>query len=139
MKLKGIVELFTVVGVLALVISGTSFLFSRGGTASVIAEAGSGYQMYDSAKLSDEKSNILFFKANWCGSCTGLHEDLEENVTSIPHDVQILQVQYEQDYAARNYYNVRVQHTLVQVDGEGNEIKKWQGSSSLEELLNEII
>jgi thiol-disulfide isomerase/thioredoxin len=138
MKRKNLLELLAVASALILVVGGVSFILGRG-TNVVTVEAREGYMVYDPADLSDQKSNVLFFKANWCGSCTGLHEDLLENQNKIPQDVQVLEVSYDEDYSTRAYYGVRVQHTLVQVDGQGNELKTWQGSSSLEELLTEII
>ena len=43
-----------------------------------------------------------------------------------------------QEIALKPKYGVTYQHTLVQVDANGNQVKKWNNSYTLEEILREI-
>lgn len=99
------------------------------------------YQDYDPALLANANMGdvVLFFKAGWCPTCAALDRDLNSKLDQIPEDVTILKVDYDTSQALREKYDVRVQHTLVQVDAEGNELNKWQGSLKLEQLLSEVV
>ncbi|MBM3261200.1 thioredoxin family protein [Candidatus Kaiserbacteria bacterium] len=81
---------------------------------------------------------ILFFHASWCPSCRGLNSDIEKNVNGIPSGVTILKTNYDKETELKKKYGVTSQHTLVQVDKDGNLIKKWSGGSRLENLLAQI-
>jgi thiol-disulfide isomerase/thioredoxin len=81
---------------------------------------------------------VLFFNASWCPSCRGLNADIESNLNSIPPVVSILKVDYDKEIELKKKYGITYQHTLVQVDKDGNLIKKWSGSPSLARLLAEI-
>jgi thioredoxin 1 len=99
------------------------------------------YRDYDPALLAnaDMGSVVLFFKAGWCPTCTALDRDIVANLNMIPESVTILKVDYDTATALKKKYNVKVQHTLVQIDSQGNEIKQWQGSLKLQQLLSEIV
>lgn len=98
------------------------------------------YEEYSSEKLARAESGdvVLFFHASWCPSCKGLNSDIEANLNSIPEGVSILKVDYDKATELKKKYGVTYQHTLVQVDKDGNLIKKWSGSSSLSKLISEI-
>jgi hypothetical protein len=81
---------------------------------------------------------VLFFKTNWCGTCTGLYKDIQNNLDQIPSSVQIMEVDYDKNYNLKSFYDVRVQHTLIQVNDKGEMVKTWHGSPTLEDLLIEI-
>lgn len=94
----------------------------------------------DTAK---DKKRVLFFYANWCPTCKPADEDFTNNVNNIPQNVVIVRVNYndsdtdqdEKDLAKK--YGITYQHTYVQIDTAGNEVKKWNGGK-LEELLENI-
>lgn len=97
-----------------------------------------GYLQYDVAELAADK-NVLFFAAlDWCTTCQALDENLRENIEAIPADTQILVVDYDNDLQLRERYDVDIQHTLIQVDSEGNELKRWIGSLTLEQILSQV-
>jgi len=81
---------------------------------------------------------VLFFHAPWCPSCRALNGDIEKNVSTIPAGVTILKTDYDKETDLKKKYGVTSQHTLVQVDKDGNLIKKWSGGSKLENLLSQI-
>lgn len=83
--------------------------------------------------------NILFFKAAWCGTCTGVDEDIIRHQESIPEEVAIYIIDYDTAQTLRQKYGVTVQHTFVQVDEAGNELKQWLGSPTLAAILEEIV
>jgi hypothetical protein len=57
---------------------------------------------------------------------------------SIPAGITILKTDYDSETELKKKYGVTTQHTLVQVDKDGNLIKKWSGSSGLANLVAEI-
>jgi len=98
------------------------------------------YESYSPEKIVRASTGdvVLFFHAGWCPSCRGLSSDIESKETSIPNGVSILKLDYDTETALKQKYGVTTQHTLVQVDKDGNLIKKWSGGSKLENLLAQI-
>jgi len=98
------------------------------------------YEAYSSEKIARAETGdvVLFFHASWCPSCRGLNSDIEANVGSIPKGVSILKTDYDKETELKKKYGVTYQHTLVQVDKDGNLIKKWSGSPKLSSLVSEI-
>jgi len=98
------------------------------------------YEAYDSSKLAyaNDGHVILFFNASWCPTCRALDKDIKQNISNIPSGVTILNVNYDNSTDLKKKYGVTYQHTLVEVDSQGNMIKKWQGSRSLNSLIIEI-
>ncbi len=98
------------------------------------------YEAYSMEKLARAETGdvVLFFHASWCPSCRGLNSDIEKNIASIPEGVSILKVDYDTEMELKKKYGVTTQHTLVQVDKDGNLIKKWSGSPKLSSLVSEI-
>jgi thiol-disulfide isomerase/thioredoxin len=98
------------------------------------------YEPYDPAKLAQaaEGDVVLFFRAPWCPTCRALDADIRANLSAIPQKVIILDVDYDSSTELKQKYGVTYQHTLVQVDAEGNQIAKWTGSPTLENLLSQI-
>ena len=105
----------------------------------VKAGAGS-YEAYSPEKIAMAETGdvVLFFHASWCPSCRALGTDIEKNVGAIPAGLTILKTDYDEETELKKKYSVTTQHTLVQVDNDGNLIKKWSGGSKLENLLSEV-
>ncbi len=80
---------------------------------------------------------IIFFYAAWCPTC----RVLDRNLTSqpIPKDMIIYKVDYDTSTELKQKYGVTYQHTLVQIDANGNLLKKWGLSNTIEEILEEVI
>lgn len=98
------------------------------------------YSTYSADKLAAAETGdvVLFFKADWCPSCRALDTNIQDNLSEIPADVSILTVDYDTETDLKQKYGIVTQHTLVQVDAQGNEIKKWTGSPRLESVLAEL-
>ncbi len=98
------------------------------------------YEAYSSDKIARAETGdvVLFFHASWCPSCRGLNSSIENNLESIPEGVSILKADYDKEIDLKKKYGVTYQHTLVQVDMDGNMIKKWSGGGTLENLLSQI-
>lgn len=82
---------------------------------------------------------VLFFKANWCPTCTEVDTDIKNNEASINPDLAIMIVDYDESDDLKIKYGVTYQHTFVQVDQNGELIKKWSGSPTLDELSSEVV
>ena len=64
----------------------------------------------------------LYFKANWCGNCKVLEEDLIQK--GIPAWSTVLSVDFDQAFELRKQYTVNNLHTLVVIDKDMNMIHK---------------
>lgn len=106
----------------------------------VMMKAGS-YEAYSADKIAmkAKKGNVvLFFRANWCPTCRALDKDIKTNLSNIPENLTILDVDYDDSSELKKKYGVTYQHTLVEVDQDGKLIKKWSGSPTLAALVSEI-
>jgi thiol-disulfide isomerase/thioredoxin len=81
---------------------------------------------------------VLFFKASWCPTCRAVDADIKANLSKIPGSLAILDVNYDNSTVLKQKYGVTYQHTFVQVDKDGNLIKKWSGSPTLSALVSEV-
>ena len=101
---------------------------------------GGSYETYSVEKLAFvEKGHVvLFFHASWCPSCRTLDNDIKGNLSSIPSNLKILDVDYDDSSDLKKKYGVTTQHTLVQVDKDGAMIGKWIGSPTLSHLVSQV-
>jgi thiol:disulfide interchange protein len=83
-------------------------------------------------------NRVLFFKADWCPSCNSLDKEIKSDLSKIPANTLILDVDYDKNQDLRTKYGVTSQHTLVLVDENGGQIKKWTGSRDLDAILKQI-
>ena len=106
----------------------------------VVVRSGS-YEVYGSEKValaSTDHKVVLFFRAVWCPTCIVLDKDIRANLSKIPSGLTILDVDYDNSTDLKKKYGVTYQHTFVQVDKDGNLIKKWSGSPTLVKLVAEV-
>ncbi|MFM2423781.1 MAG: hypothetical protein RLZZ70_168, partial [Candidatus Parcubacteria bacterium] len=98
------------------------------------------YAPYDASKLAMANSGdvVLFFKAAWCPSCRTLDSNIKANLEAIPAGLTILEVDYDTATALKQKYGVTTQHTLVQVDASGTQLKKWSGGSTLASVVAQV-
>jgi thiol-disulfide isomerase/thioredoxin len=80
---------------------------------------------------------VLFFNASWCSTCKEARENLEADPAAIPAGLTIVKVDYDDSDELKQKYGVTVQHTFVQVDADGNEIAKWNGSVTADEIAKQ--
>lgn len=81
---------------------------------------------------------VLFFHAPWCPTCKTLNDDLEASRDDIPEGLSIFKTDYDTSTELKKKYGVTYQHTLVQVDSEGNMITKWSGGNTLESITAKV-
>ena len=81
---------------------------------------------------------VLFFHASWCPSCRAIDADIKLHLKEIPESLTILDVDYDNSTALKKKYGVTYQHTFVQIDAQGNLVKKWSGSPTLSALVAEV-
>ncbi|MEK7462574.1 MAG: thioredoxin family protein [Patescibacteria group bacterium] len=98
------------------------------------------YEVYDASKLAmaEKGKVVLFFKASWCPTCRTLDADIKASLSDIPAGVTILEVDYDKSAELKQKYGVTMQHTLVQVDKAGNQISKWSGGATLEDVVKNL-
>lgn len=72
---------------------------------------------------------VLFFHATWCPTCKALNAEIMERANELPEDVTILKTDFDKELELREQYGITIQHTLVQLDANGNEIAKWSGGN----------
>ncbi|MCA9392356.1 thioredoxin family protein [candidate division WWE3 bacterium] len=96
------------------------------------------YEDYDESKLAKANDGdvVLFFKANWCPTCQALDADI--SMHEVPDGLTILKVDYDTETALKQKYGITYQHTLVQVDADGNMIQKWAGSPTLQSIVEKL-
>lgn len=100
-----------------------------------VAQAGV-YKEWDGA-LTDT-TNLLFFHAPWCSSCSALNADISKNLGDIPAGLTLFKVDYDSEKELKKKYGVTYQHTMVQVDKDGNMIKKWSGGNRLSDIVKKM-
>jgi thiol-disulfide isomerase/thioredoxin len=98
------------------------------------------YEDYAPSKLAMAKTGkvILFFKASWCPECKAVDADIMSHLSAIPKNLAILKVDYDTSAEMKKQYGVTIQHTFVQVDANGKQIKKWIGSPTLSDIVSKV-
>jgi thiol-disulfide isomerase/thioredoxin len=96
------------------------------------------YQDYDPSKLAlaEKGKVVLFFHAPWCPSCKAVNENILQSI--VPEGLSILKVDYDSSGELKKKYGVTSQHTFVQVDKDGNLLKKWVGGSGLKDIVSKV-
>jgi len=101
--------------------------------------AGTYIQYSETAVTSSQAdTQVLFFHATWCPSCRGLDADISSNQSTIPSGVEIYKLDYDTNVALRQKYGVTTQHTLVEIDSNGDLVQKWNLSRTLDDVLAKI-
>jgi thiol-disulfide isomerase/thioredoxin len=85
----------------------------------------------------EDGQRVLFFHAAWCPSCQAADAELTEREAELPDDVVVYKVDYDTEMELKEKYAITYQHTFVLVDGESNELKKWNGGD-IDEILENV-
>lgn len=99
------------------------------------------YTEYSKDKVASaaDGTTLVFFHASWCPSCNTLDKDLVANEANIPADVTILKADFDSQTELKKQYGVTKQHTLVEVDADGNKIRTLTGlTNSLDQVLKQL-
>ena len=104
-------------------------------TPAVVANE-SGLVLYSPNKLSDKKTNILFFNASWCPHCKATIQNLKLERANLDPDLNILSIDPDAQENANLMakYQVTGFPTFVKVDKDGNQIEKWSGETTVAAL-----
>lgn len=94
------------------------------------------YSNYDTSLLASGETNVIFFHANWCPSCRAADTSLSQS--QIPDGLNILKADFDTETELKKKYGIVSQHTYVMVDADGNEIKKWVGGTSVDDILERV-
>ncbi len=82
---------------------------------------------------------LLFFAATtWCSNCIELEKQIKAHITELPRDITILKVDYDNDKETKAEYAAAIQTTLVLLDKNRKEIKRWIGTGSFDDLMRNI-
>ena len=82
---------------------------------------------------------LLFFAATtWCSNCIELAKGIKAHISELPKDITILKVDYDNDKETKATYAVTQQTTLVLLDKNGRETKRWIGTASFNDLIQNI-
>lgn len=82
---------------------------------------------------------VLFFNADWCSTCKVARDNIQADLASIPAGLTIVVVDFDTATELREKHGVTVQHTFVQVDADGNELAKWSGSVTADEIAQNTV
>ena len=101
-----------------------------------------GYISYETFSATPEKysaSNVaLFYNAYWCSTCKAARDGFESGMDTMPEDLTIVLVDFDENTEMRKKHDVIVQHTFVQIDSSGNELQRWYGSTTVAEIEEKI-
>lgn len=82
------------------------------------------YVYYQESLIADTPgTKVLFFHAPWCPQCRQLESEIK--VGPLPDNTTVFKVDYDTNQSLRQKYGVSLQTTLVQIDDQGNLVKKY--------------
>jgi thiol-disulfide isomerase/thioredoxin len=90
-------------------------------------------QMYAAGKV------VLFFHAGWCPKCKETDDNLTADPSSLPAGLTVVKADFDTETDLRQKYGVGVQHTFVQVDRDGNELRTWTGTYTGEDIARKTV
>lgn len=91
------------------------------------------YVPYSAEKITNAtRLNVLFFNDIDSESIKELKANLQQSKI---HDWLVMyEIDFNSDSPLKEKYWVTAAHTFVQIDNEGNAIRKWENSKSIEEM-----
>lgn len=98
------------------------------------------YTDYDESLLANAENGkvVLFFHAAWCPTCIALDNNIKNSADDIQSNLTILKVDYDSATELKKKYGVTYQHTMVQVDANGEQIAKWSGGNTLGSIETKV-
>jgi len=112
-------------------------------TAAQVTPVGSGFYVtvaeYEANQDAFSSTKVVvFFNAAWCSTCKKARDNIEADLAAIPPDLTIVVADFDTEIDLRRTYGVTVQHTFVHIDPQGNEISKWSGSVTTEQIYERV-
>jgi len=81
---------------------------------------------------------VLFFNAVWCSTCQQARDNIEASLGQIPKDLVIVVVDFDDSIELRKKYGVTVQHTFIEIDSSGEQLGKWSGSVTVDQIVKQL-
>lgn len=75
---------------------------------------------------------VLFFNATWCPTCQEATKNLKS--ASFPDGLTVVSVDYDSNLDLRKQYGVTTQHTFVQVSPDGEQMAKFTGATTVQQI-----
>jgi len=87
------------------------------------------YSEQNLIKARGHGNTLLFFAATtWCSNCRAIEEEIIKRNSELPQNLTILKVDYDGDAEMKKKHGVTMQTTLILLDKDGKEIKRWIGT-----------
>ncbi|MCU0279014.1 MAG: thioredoxin family protein [Candidatus Nanopelagicales bacterium] len=104
------------------------------------AMAGGAYvtetQFREDPSAYEDGNTVLFFHAGWCPDCQATDKSIQE--TGVPKDINIVKVDFDSANDLRKQYGITQQHTFVLIGPNGEEIKKWTGTFTADDINAQV-
>lgn len=81
-------------------------------------------------------NTVLFFYAAWCPDCQQTDASIKE--TGVPEDINVVKIDYDAANDLRKEYGVTQQHTFVLIGPDGEQVKKWTGSATADDIASKV-
>lgn len=81
---------------------------------------------------------VLFFNADWCPTCQEANRNLKASKSSWPTGLTVVDIDYDDNRDLRSEYGVTYQHTFVEISPDGQMIKKWSGSETVDQINDKV-
>lgn len=85
----------------------------------------------------EDGNTVLFFYAAWCPDCQKTDASIQD--TGVPEDINIVKIDFDNANDLRKKYGVTQQHTYVLIGPGGEELKKWTGSLSADDIASKAV
>lgn len=79
---------------------------------------------------------VLFFHAPWCPDCRATDSSLTGS--GVPAGLAVVKVDYDTATELKQKYGITQQHTFVQIDASGTQVKKWTGTKDGASIKGQI-
>ena len=70
------------------------------------------------------KKHLIFFYANWCGTCKAWDKKLKNGLANMPAGTAILKADYDNDTELKKEFGIASQSTAVFINADGSVAKK---------------
>lgn len=98
------------------------------------------YQEFDQKKfdavLASHQPTMLYFYANWCGTCAVQEPKYEEVMKSYAHPIQAFRVDFDQSKELRMKYRVFLQSTAVFIGADGQVLGRLVGEQEKSDIIS---
>ncbi len=76
-----------------------------------------------------DTTKVYFFHASWCSICKGIENEINADQNRIPEGTTFIKTDFDSQTDLRKEYSVTTQYTFVQVDNDGNLVKRWSATN----------